>query len=59
MTFLLIMVIHLAKKTQIILLLMKKVTIKKKYLDFINVFLEKKASILLKITNLNQYAIEL
>lgn len=58
-TFLLIMVIYLAREAQIALLLTKEVTIPKEYFDFINVFLEKKSLMLLKITDLNQYAIEL
>ena len=29
-----------------------------KYLDFLDIFLEKKALILLEVTNLNQHAIE-
>lgn len=45
--------IHLAKKTQIVVLLIKKIIISNKYLDFINNFLEQKALVLLDITNLN------
>lgn len=40
-------------------MLAKKVKILAKYSDFSNVFLEKKALMLLEITKLNQYAIEL
>ena len=53
------MPIHSAKKTQIVLLIAKKVKTLTKYLDFLNNFLEKKALILAVVTNLNQYAIEL
>lgn len=37
-----------AKKTQIVLLITKKVKVADKYLDFLILFLEKKASLLLK-----------
>ena len=53
------MLIYLAKKTQIALLVAKKVEILRKYLDFLSIFLKKKTLILLKITELNQYAIKL
>ena len=52
------MPIHLAHKGQIVLLVNEKVQISSKYLDFLDVFLEEKVSILPKVTNLNQYAIE-
>ena len=58
-TFFLTMVIHPARKAQIILLVAKKVKIPTKYLDFLDVFLEKKVLILLEATKLNQYAIKL
>lgn len=48
-----LILIHLAKKAQIILLFTKKVTIYNKYSDFSNNFLKKKLLILLKISNLN------
>ena len=48
-----------AQETQIALLIIKKMQIPSKYLDFLDVFLEKKALILLKATNLNQHAIKL
>lgn len=51
--------VYPAWKAQIALLLTKKVKITTKYLDFSNVFSEKKALVLLKLTELNQYAIEL
>ena len=54
-----IILIHPAREIQIALLLTKKVKILTKYSDFFNVFSEEKASVLLEITNLNQYAIEL
>ena len=57
-TFLLTMAIYLAKKTQIVLLVAKKLKILIKYLDFSDIFLEKKALILPETTELNQYAIK-
>ena len=59
MLFLLIMVIYPAKKVKIILLLAKKVKILTESLDFSDIFLEKKALILLVVINLNQHAIKL
>ena len=53
------MPIYPARETQIALLVAKEVKIPTKYSDFLNVFLEKKASILPKVTKLNQHAIEL
>ena len=53
------MAIHLAKKTQIALLVAEKVKILTKYSDFLDVFLEEKALILSEVIELNQYAIEL
>ena len=50
--------IYLAKKTQIVLLVSKKIWILTKYLDFSNIFLEKKALILPKATKINQHAIK-
>ena len=58
-TSLLTMAIHLVKKAQITLLVVKKVKIPTEYSDFSDVFLEEKASILPKVTKFNQYAIEL
>lgn len=46
------MVISLAKKVSIALLITKKVKILVKYLDFLNIFLEKKILILSKLINL-------
>ena len=57
LTFLLIMAIKLARKTQIILLLAKKVQILIKYLDFLYVFFEEKALILPAAIDLNKHAI--
>lgn len=51
--------IYPAKKTQIALLLIKKVKIPVKYLDLLNVFFKKKALILLALIKLNQHAIKL
>lgn len=45
--------IYPAKKAKISLLITKKVNILEKYSNFSNIFLEKKALVLLKITNLN------
>ena len=53
------MPIYPAREAQIALLVAKEVKIPTKYSDFSDVFLEKKALILPKDTNLNQYAIEL
>ena len=58
-TFLLTIAIHLAKKAQIILLIAKKMQILSEYSDLSDFFLEKKAKALIKITSLNQYAIQL
>lgn len=51
--------INLFKKAQISLLLIKKITILSKYLDFFNIFLEEKTLKLLKLTKLNHHAIKL
>ena len=59
MSFLLIIVIYLAKKTQITLLVVKKIKISSKYSDFLDFFLKKKVLSLSVATNLNQYAIKL
>ena len=58
-TYLLTMPIYPARKAQIALLVAKKVKIPTKYSDFSNVFLKKKASILPKVTELNQHTIKL
>ena len=58
-TFLLTIAIYSFKKVQITLLIAKKVKILTKYLDFLDVFLEEKALILPKTTELNQHVIEL
>ena len=53
-------IIHPAKKVQITLLLVEKVTIPAaKYPDFTNVFAEKSANILLEQTKLDKHTIEL
>ena len=49
------MLIYLAKKAQIALLVVKKVQIPIKYSDFLNIFLKKKALILLETTKFNQH----
>lgn len=54
-----LILIYLAKKTQIVLLSTKKVKILAQYSDFLDVFSKKNVLILLEITNLNQYAIKL
>ena len=58
-TFLLTMALYLARKAQIVLLVAEEIKIPIKYSDFSNVFLEKKALILLKAIKLNQHAIKL
>lgn len=55
----LIRLVNSAKETQIFWLIAKKVKILAKYSNFLDDFLKKKALLLLKITNLNQYAIKL
>lgn len=51
--------IHLVKKAQIFSLFSKEVKIPNKYLDYADIFLEKKAAVLPEITNLNQRVIKL
>lgn len=51
--------IYLVKKIQIVLFFTKKVKILIKYLNFSNIFLEKKVLKLVNITDLNQYTIKL
>ena len=51
--------INSAKKTQIVLLIVKEIQIPNQYLKFLNIFLEKKASVLPKAIDLNQYTIKL
>ena len=53
------MTIYLAKKTQIALMLTKKVIILVKYLDFANVFLKKLIKVLLEQIRANKHAIKL
>ena len=53
------MLIHPAKKAQIALLIAEEIKISVKYSDFLDVFPEEKALVLLEITDLNQYAIKL
>ena len=58
-TSLLIRAIHPARKARIALLVAKEVQIPTQHLDFLDVFLKEKASILLKATELNQHVIKL
>ena len=51
--------IHLDKAAQIVFLLAKKVRILDNYLDFTDVFSEKKVLVLPKCTKLNEHAINL
>ena len=53
------MTIHPARKAQLALLLVKKVTVPTKYRDFAHVFLEKSANILPERIGANEHAIEL
>ena len=53
------MAIYPAREAQIALLVAKEFKIPSEYLDFLNVFLEEKALILLEATELNQHAIKL
>ena len=50
--------IHLVRQTQMVLLLVEKITVAAEYLDFANVFLEKLANVLSEQTGVNKYAIE-
>lgn len=52
-TSLLIMLIHPAKKAQTIMLIIEKIQIAAKHLDFWNVFLKKRVLVLLEATGLN------
>ena len=54
-----LILINLTRKAQIALLIAKKMKIPTNYLDFLDVFLEKKALVLLEIIELNQHAIKL
>ena len=51
--------IQLAKKAEIVLLLIKNMKILIKYLDFLEVFSKKKALVLPKMIKLNQYIVKL
>ena len=53
------MLIYPTRKAQIALPLIKEVTIPDEYSDYVNVFLEEKALILLEWTKFNQYIIKL
>ena len=53
------MTIHLAREAQLALLLVEKVTVPTKYLDFTDIFLEKSANILRERTGANEHAIKL
>lgn len=52
-------IIDLAKKALITFLFIKKIKISNKYLNYANVFLEKRVAVLPEIIDLNQYTIEL
>ena len=54
-----LILINLAKKAKIATLITKKVKISTDYSEFLDVFLEEKALVLLEITDLNQNAIKL
>ena len=53
------MPIYSAQKVQIVLLVIEEVQIPSKYLDLSDIFLEKKALVLLMATDLNKHAIKL
>lgn len=55
----LIKIIYIAKIAYIALLFIKKVKILIKYLEFLDIFLEKKTLILLELIKLNEYIIKL
>ena len=59
MTFLLIIAIHSANKAEIALLIDKKIQILANYLNFFNIFLEKKALMLPEATKSNKHIIKL
>lgn len=52
-------IIYLAKKAWIVLLIIKKVSILVKYLDFINIFLKNFNTQLSKYNKINKYIIKL
>ena len=54
-----LILIHLAQEAYIALLIIKKVQILFKYLDFLDIFLEEKTLILLETIDLNQHTIKL
>ena len=58
-TSLLTIAIHLAKKAQLTFFIAKKMQILSKYLNYLNIFLEKKVLVLSKATKLNQDSIKL
>ena len=58
-TSFLTIIIHPARKVQIVLLVTEKINILTKYSDFSDVFSKKKASILPEVIKLNQHAIKL
>ena len=51
--------IHPDQKTQIVLFIIKKVTIPAKYSDYADVFLKKSAKVLSAQTGINDHAIKL
>lgn len=51
--------IHLARKSQIVSLIAKEEKIPAKYSDILEIFSEKKVLMLLELIELNQYAIKL
>ena len=53
------MTIQPARKVQIVLLLVKKVTVAAKYLDFADIFSEELANVLLERIKANKYTIKL
>ena len=53
------MTIHLVREAQLALLLVEKVTVPTKYLNFADVFLEKSANVLPEQIGVNEHSIEL
>ena len=53
------MIIHFPKKTQIVLLLAKKVTVLVEHSDFADIFSEELANVLPEQTKANEHAIKL
>ena len=58
-SFILKMTIHLARKAQIALFILKKITVPAKYSDFANIFSKELAKMFSKYTGIKKYTIKL